>query len=65
MHYTEIMVRYGELSTKGKNKKDFIKQLGRNVRAVCTHFQSSKSSHSGTDFTWPSMVKTIRRLSIV
>lgn len=34
MHYTEIMVRYGELSTKGKNKKEFIKQLGRNVRAV-------------------------------
>lgn len=32
MEYTEIMVRYGELSTKGKNRKDFIKQLGKNVR---------------------------------
>jgi len=32
MEYSEIMVRYGELSTKGKNKKDFIKQLGQNVR---------------------------------
>ncbi len=38
MHYTEIMVRYGELSTKGKNKKDFIRQLGRNVRAVMHQF---------------------------
>ena len=32
MEYTEIMVRYGELSKKGKNRKDFIKQLGKNVR---------------------------------
>ncbi|KRL21798.1 thiamine biosynthesis tRNA modification protein ThiI [Lentilactobacillus kisonensis DSM 19906 = JCM 15041] len=32
------MVRYGELSTKGKNRKDFIKQLGRNVRAVLHQF---------------------------
>jgi thiamine biosynthesis protein ThiI len=39
MHYTEIMVRYGELSTKGKNRKDFIKQLGRNVRAVLHRFE--------------------------
>lgn len=38
MHYTEIMVRYGELSTKGKNRKDFIRQLGRNVRAVLHRF---------------------------
>lgn len=40
MHYTEIMVRYGELSTKGKNRKDFIKQLGRNVRAVLHPFST-------------------------
>ncbi|UDM31734.1 tRNA uracil 4-sulfurtransferase ThiI [Lentilactobacillus laojiaonis] len=32
MKYTEIMVRYGELSTKGKNRKDFINRLGDNVR---------------------------------
>lgn len=38
MHYSEIMVRYGELSTKGKNRKDFIKQLGKNVRAVLHPF---------------------------
>lgn len=31
MEYTEIMVRYGELSTKGKNRKDFIGRLNGNV----------------------------------
>lgn len=31
MQYTEIMVRYGELSTKGKNIKDFINRLGGNT----------------------------------
>jgi len=30
--YDHIMVRFGELSTKGKNKKDFIKQLGINIK---------------------------------
>lgn len=38
MEYTEIMVRYGELSTKGKNRKAFIQQLAQNVRqALQTH----------------------------
>ena len=31
MECTEIMVRYGELSTKGKNRKDFIGRLNGNV----------------------------------
>lgn len=30
--YDHVMVRFGELSTKGKNKKDFIKQLGINIK---------------------------------
>lgn len=38
MQYSEIMVRYGELSTKGKNRKDFIRQLGRNTKAVLKDF---------------------------
>lgn len=38
MEYSEIMVRYGELSTKGKNKKDFIKQLGQNTRKALHQF---------------------------
>ncbi len=31
MEITELMIRYGELSTKGKNKKIFIKKLNRNL----------------------------------
>ncbi len=30
--YDHILVRYGELSTKGKNRKDFIKKLLNNVK---------------------------------
>ena len=30
--YDHIMVRFGELSTKGKNKKEFIRVLARNIR---------------------------------
>ncbi|NCA97106.1 MAG: tRNA 4-thiouridine(8) synthase ThiI [Bacteroidia bacterium] len=32
MKYDRIMVRYGELSTKGRNKMDFIKLLATNIR---------------------------------
>lgn len=32
VEYSHIMVRFGELSTKGKNKKDFINQLGINIK---------------------------------
>ena len=33
-----IMVRYGELSTKGKNKQDFIKKLGENIKRTLNKF---------------------------
>ncbi|KAF0522205.1 tRNA uracil 4-sulfurtransferase ThiI [Pediococcus pentosaceus] len=39
MKYTEIMVRYGELSTKGKNRKDFITRLGGNIRKSLKDFE--------------------------
>lgn len=32
MIFKEILIRYGELSTKGRNKKDFINRLRDNVR---------------------------------
>lgn len=32
MKYDRIMIRYGELSTKGRNKMDFIKLLASNIR---------------------------------
>lgn len=38
MNYTEIMVRYGELSTKGKNRKVFTAQLAQNVKRTLKEF---------------------------
>ncbi|WP_027825437.1 tRNA uracil 4-sulfurtransferase ThiI [Lactobacillus psittaci] len=42
MKYTEVMVRYGELSTKGKNRKDFIGRLCGNVERVLADLESIK-----------------------
>lgn len=42
MKYTEIMVRYGELSTKGKNRKLFISQLAQNVKRTLGDFPAVK-----------------------
>ncbi|MGO2083640.1 tRNA uracil 4-sulfurtransferase ThiI [Vagococcus sp.] len=42
MKYTEIMVRYGELSTKGKNRRLFISQLARNVKQALHEFPEVK-----------------------
>ncbi|MBV7389071.1 tRNA 4-thiouridine(8) synthase ThiI [Enterococcus sp. ALS3] len=42
MQYTEIMVRYGELSTKGKNRRSFIMQLAQNVRGALIEFPALK-----------------------
>lgn len=40
MNYTEIMVRYGELSTKGKNRKLFTAQLAQNVKQTLSEFSA-------------------------
>ncbi len=42
MEYSEIMVRYGELSTKGKNRRIFINQLAKNVRHSLHDFPEVK-----------------------
>ena len=42
MQYDEIMVRYGELSTKGRNKRHFIDRLGTNVRDALHKFPDVK-----------------------
>lgn len=39
MKYEYIMVRFGELSTKGKNKKDFISTLARNIKSALSDFK--------------------------
>ncbi|MEY8463525.1 tRNA uracil 4-sulfurtransferase ThiI [Streptococcus merionis] len=38
MQYSEILIRYGELSTKGKNRMRFIGKLRRNIADVLTIF---------------------------
>lgn len=38
MTYDHIMVRFGELSTKGKNKRDFIARLDLNIKRSLTGF---------------------------
>ena len=40
MQYTEIMIRYGELSTKGRNRKDFIGRLNGNVTKALHEFDN-------------------------
>ena len=40
MEVKMIMARYGELSTKGKNKKDFIRLLGQNVKNAFKKFKN-------------------------
>ena len=39
MNYDRIMVRFGELSTKGKNKKDFIRLLGQNIKRALKSYK--------------------------
>ncbi len=36
--YENILIRYGELTTKGKNKKDFISRLADNMRQALSSF---------------------------
>ncbi|MHC0039897.1 tRNA uracil 4-sulfurtransferase ThiI, partial [Pseudoneobacillus sp. C159] len=48
VNYDEIMVRYGELSTKGHNRKSFIDRLGSNVRHAVHDFPDVKV-HPGPD----------------
>ena len=42
LQYSEIMVRYGELSTKGKNRMRFINKLRRNVQDVLSVYPEVK-----------------------
>ena len=49
MKYDHIMVRFGELSTKGKNKNEFIKVLAKNIKGALSDFEgieiNSKFDH--------------------
>ena len=36
--YDTVLIRYGELTTKGKNRKDFIRKLDQNIRHILKDF---------------------------
>ena len=40
INYDHIMVRFGELNTKGKNKKEFIRTLAVNIRSALKDFNN-------------------------
>ncbi|MER1986990.1 MAG: tRNA uracil 4-sulfurtransferase ThiI [Solibacillus sp.] len=42
MIFKEILIRYGELSTKGRNKKDFINRLRENIRYTFSDINLTK-----------------------
>ena len=42
MQYSEMMIRYGELSTKGKNRMRFINKLKRNIEDVLSIYPDVK-----------------------
>ncbi len=42
MKYTEIMIRYGELSTKGKNRRLFISQLAHIIKKSLHEYEEVK-----------------------
>ena len=43
MNYNSIIVRFGEMSTKGHNKKDFIFSLARSIRENLKPFEDKYS----------------------
>ncbi|MBR2829137.1 MAG: tRNA 4-thiouridine(8) synthase ThiI [Solobacterium sp.] len=40
--YDTVLIRYGELTTKGKNRKDFIRRLDQNIRRILKDFPDLK-----------------------
>ena len=44
MLWKEILIRYGELTTKGRNRKDFIQQLKYNIKYIFSDIGRSNDS---------------------
>ena len=38
MNYDRILIRYGEISTKGRNRSDFVEKLGKSIRDALHDF---------------------------
>lgn len=39
VNYDTVLIRYGELSTKGKNRKDFIQRLYQNIKRILSCYE--------------------------
>ena len=42
VNYDTVLIRYGELSTKGHNRRDFIKRLESNLKYALRDFDGLK-----------------------
>ena len=51
MECNHILVRFGELTTKGKNRKLFIRKLCQNTKEILNSFQNLKSELEIHNFT--------------
>ena len=46
LKFDSILIRFGELSTKGKNKKDFVIQLYKNIKTALQDFEGLSFTRS-------------------
>lgn len=70
MKYNVIIVRFGEMSTKGKNKKDFINGLARSIRRALVDNEDSYEMIVRHDHIYlnlkeeiPNLVETLKNIS--
>lgn len=43
MEFDHILIRFGEISTKGRNRRKFVDRLKRNIREVLMDFPNLTS----------------------
>lgn len=59
-----IMIRYGELSTKGKNKRKFVATLGRNIREALGEYPEIKINQQH-DFMFMELNGALKMRSLI
>lgn len=61
MNYDHILIRFGEISTKGKNRRSFIERLKQNIRLVLKDYKKVKYFSNRTGCQLLLMEKTRRK----
>lgn len=61
MNYDHILIRFGEISTKGKNRRSFIERLKQNIRLVLKDYKKVKYFSNRTGCQLHLMEKTRRK----